>query len=367
MGGTRYTKREQPYDYNYLTNMNNMSGGNFASSVPPSDSKPGQFVKTKQGVFNGTFGSVAEIEIFITGGVLPVNVNATGSTVIKRVVFVKPSPSSDPIDTMISIDTGGVELPYQEMILLGTSGKTITITHNGVAVSTSKTILCPGDTDYTLSGDEAVYLIYNTILGKWIITNSATSSGTTSFVGFVGDAILDMGGFNITNFNDIIAGIGDRIFFDGGSDTYVVGSLTSGRIDVFSNTANVAAFTTSGFLTTNITCANLTTTGTILAGSTIDLNGNALILSADGTSKIDAVGNTMIVTANSSEVFRYTSSGIDMKTDIDMATGTTIDWTSAQSTVGSAGGASALPATPTGYIVIKLGGTEYVVPYYAKT
>ena len=34
-------------------------------------------------------------------------------------------------------------------------------------------------------------------------------------------------------------------------------------------------------------------------------------------------------------------------------------------TVGAAGGASALPATPTGYLKIDIGGTEYKVPYYA--
>jgi hypothetical protein len=39
----------------------------------------------------------------------------------------------------------------------------------------------------------------------------------------------------------------------------------------------------------------------------------------------------------------------------------------AQTTVGSAGAASALPANPTGYQSIMVGGTEYVVPYYAKS
>lgn len=37
-----------------------------------------------------------------------------------------------------------------------------------------------------------------------------------------------------------------------------------------------------------------------------------------------------------------------------------------QTTVGAAGGASALPATPTGYFVITIAGTEVVVPYYTK-
>jgi hypothetical protein len=38
-----------------------------------------------------------------------------------------------------------------------------------------------------------------------------------------------------------------------------------------------------------------------------------------------------------------------------------------QATVGSAGGASALPATPSGYIEFKINGTAYVMPYYAKS
>lgn len=38
-----------------------------------------------------------------------------------------------------------------------------------------------------------------------------------------------------------------------------------------------------------------------------------------------------------------------------------------QTTVGAAGGASALPATPTGYITVTIGTTDYVVPYYAQS
>jgi hypothetical protein len=33
-------------------------------------------------------------------------------------------------------------------------------------------------------------------------------------------------------------------------------------------------------------------------------------------------------------------------------------------TVGGAGAASALPATPVGYIVLNINGTDYKVPYY---
>jgi hypothetical protein len=35
-------------------------------------------------------------------------------------------------------------------------------------------------------------------------------------------------------------------------------------------------------------------------------------------------------------------------------------------TVGAAGGASALPATPTGYVRINIGATNYKIPYYTE-
>jgi hypothetical protein len=47
-------------------------------------------------------------------------------------------------------------------------------------------------------------------------------------------------------------------------------------------------------------------------------------------------------------------------------TGFTFNGTT-QTTVGAAGGASALPATPSGYVVFTIGTTEYVTPFYAKS
>lgn len=37
-----------------------------------------------------------------------------------------------------------------------------------------------------------------------------------------------------------------------------------------------------------------------------------------------------------------------------------------QTTVGAAGGASALPATPSGYLVVQMAGTKYAIPYYPQ-
>lgn len=45
--------------------------------------------------------------------------------------------------------------------------------------------------------------------------------------------------------------------------------------------------------------------------------------------------------------------------DLTLASPTT------QTTVGSAGAASALPATPTGYLTVNLGNGPVIIPYYA--
>lgn len=69
----------------------------------------------------------------------------------------------------------------------------------------------------------------------------------------------------------------------------------------------------------------------------------------------DGVGRHTDITATSIDV-----------TDIEV---TNLQFsTGQQTTVGAAGAASALPATPTGYQTILIAdGTEVVIPYYAKS
>lgn len=49
---------------------------------------------------------------------------------------------------------------------------------------------------------------------------------------------------------------------------------------------------------------------------------------------------------------------------VHVPTGMRVEFIDTQSSVGAAGGASALPATPTGYIKVTVNGTERVIPYY---
>jgi hypothetical protein len=83
-----------------------------------------------------------------------------------------------------------------------------------------------------------------------------------------------------------------------------------------------------------------------------------VVIESNGTGsvvleEVSITGNT-ITTHNSNA---------DLKIDTD-GTGLIDILTPTQTTVGSAGGANALPATPTGYIKIKIAGTTRVIPFY---
>ena len=65
----------------------------------------------------------------------------------------------------------------------------------------------------------------------------------------------------------------------------------------------------------------------------------------------------------------YSANGIACQKSSDPASnadGTSIGLANPQSTVGAAGGASALPATPLGYITAIVNGAEVLLPYYTK-
>jgi ribose 5-phosphate isomerase len=66
-------------------------------------------------------------------------------------------------------------------------------------------------------------------------------------------------------------------------------------------------------------------------------------------------------------VIRDTTGVVATDTSDGTVTGTVtcVSSSETQTTVGAAGGASALPATPTKYIKVTIDGTDYVFPAYA--
>ena len=99
-----------------------------------------------------------------------------------------------------------------------------------------------------------------------------------------------------------------------------------------------------------------------------------LFVDTDGDVKFDSKltydPNTNTATIEDLQIKSATISTFNSNQDltIDLAgTGVVNFDTGTQASVGSAGGASAVPASPTGYLKIKVSGTSYVIPYFAAS
>lgn len=130
--------------------------------------------------------------------------------------------------------------------------------------------------------------------------------------------------------------------FDGG--TITVGQLNADNIRVDGNT--ISSTNTNGGI-------NLTPDG----------SGTVTMTIAQATEFQATLGE--FLTLRTDKLQNDTSDG-DIQIEAQ-GTGVVDFRTATQTTVGAAGGANALPATPSGYLNIKISGVEYVIPYYAKS
>lgn len=161
---------------------------------------------------------------------------------------------------------------------------------------------------------------------------------------------------------------GSVITNNGNVNNYIVrnistGSTTDIRFGPDSSLAtlnanpNTGAFTLSGNVRvpkgTGLQIQSHTDTygAKYLTGS--DVNGNMSLINTDGSNIYGTAGAHQFF-VDGVQKFAINDVG---RPQFDGGT---------QTTVGSAGAGSALPATPTGYVIINIGGTEYVMPYYAK-
>ena len=101
----------------------------------------------------------------------------------------------------------------------------------------------------------------------------------------------------------------------------------------------------------------------MMRGSKIHANqtNDDIVLESNGTGSV--VLDLVSITDN--KITTHVSNA-DLQLDTD-GTGLIDILTDTQSTVGSAGGASALPGQPTGYIKIKVAGTTRVIPFYDQS
>lgn len=152
--------------------QNNFSG--FPERKPTSFST-NSFLQTTGGILSGSIGFESQ-SLTIATGVLTLTSNTTEILTPKKIVYL--AVESGTSDTLTKINTNGKELAGQSLILVGNnSSHTITISHDISVSGNDKPILCPSNTSFTLSGDNAIELFYDSTNSKWVIIGNTGTGG----------------------------------------------------------------------------------------------------------------------------------------------------------------------------------------------
>ena len=150
---------------------------------------------------------------------------------------------------------------------------------------------------------------------------------------------------NIAKTGDLLVDVSGDIILDADGGDIFLRDGAAGNFGVFIRSGS-----------NDLTIQSGSSQSIIFSGANSALQGD---LSVAGSSTLDGVtitDNTIKTNASNADL-QIGTSGTGV---IDILTAT-------QSTVGSAGGASALPGQPTGYIKIKIGGTLRVIPFYDES
>jgi len=272
----------------------------------------------------------------------------------------------------ISIDTGTVVTLTDSQTLTNkvlTSPTISSPTITGVTTTTSLTT-----NDITSNGSNANITINPQGTGTIELGATTNISGSASVSGTLSTADITTTG-NQTISGSLTTGtlnVGDlNINADG-----KISTDTNGNIDL--DPSGTGAINLTG--PTNVT-GTATVTGQLnvdnlrMDGNTISSTSGGVTITAPAGQNVEVGGTNVKLTATEANFTLMEATTLRADTiqndtsdgDISISTQGTgvIDLnTATQSTVGSAGGASALPATPTGYIKIKIAGTMRVIPFY---
>lgn len=235
------------------------------------------------------------------------------------------------------------------------------------------------------SGAQAAVIVDNTNSNAALFLRNTQNdsinpgnAGTGPFIRFDGyetDAAIGSGASNVKNLADITGGLIFRSYFSTRPFWFAaIGhSGPSVKVTASSGGPGIDVIQASTSATSAIT---VTTSGTA-AGIAINATGPALQANGSGNAQYVAyfnktgtgsgsvlyiankgTGNTISAVDATAEVFAVTAAGLPK-------------WSAAanaQTTVGAAGAASALPATPAKYLKVQdSSGTTYVIPAYAAS
>jgi hypothetical protein len=307
------------------------------------------------------------------------------------------------IDSTVATLTGTQTLSGKTLtaptINAATMTGTVTVDSLSFADNTITTNASNANLELTASGTGTVEMLTNTnVTGNASVSGTLTTADitTTGTHTVTGQSDIDYVRIkdnkittNSTNANLELAASGTGVIDVKNAMTTVGQTITgtvgiTGQLDVdnISISGNgIIATNSGGGVNINpnasgqVTIGGTTVSvpGTLLAG---ELYANNKIYLGSGAKIQSAVTNEDIiletlgtgsvvldeVSITNNKITTHISNA-DLQLDTD-GTGLIDILTPTQTTVGSAGGANALPATPTGYIKIKIAGTTRVIPFY---
>ena len=235
-----------------------------------------------------------------------------------------------------------------------TPGGTGSVVAGGVAIK-GTTLSAPDSS--TININEGLVVDGTANVSGTLTTADISTTGANTISGALTAGSVNVGDLNILSDGSITSDTnGDIVIDPAGTGAIVLtGPITATGTQTTTGQLNVdnlrmdgnTISATSGGMTIDAAAGQNITFNKKIAAGDIDVT----LLQAT-TARVDTLQND-------------TSNG-----DISISTQGTgvVDFnTATQTTVGSAGAASALPGTPTGYLEVKIGGTARVIPFYDKS
>jgi len=305
--------------------------------------------------------------------------------------------------TNMNIDLDGEVLTFTGGTGISTSGTANTVTFNvdtGVVVTlsdtqalTNKTLTSPTITAPTITGVTTL---------TSLTTNDITTNGSNANLTLdpQGTGTIELAAATNVTGNASVSGTLSTADVTTTGNTTISGSLTTGTFNVgdlnidaqgkiTTDTNGDVDIEPSGTGAINLTGpTNVTGTATVTGQLNVDnltMNANTISSTTGGITISPLSGETLALGGTDSIVTAFelqatlgefttlrTDSLQNDTSDGDISISTqgtgVVDFnTATQTTVGAAGGGNALPATPTGYLEVKIAGVARVIPFYDKS
>jgi hypothetical protein len=278
--------------------------------------------------------------------------------------------------TSVTLATGATVTGILDEDAMGTNSATQLATQQSIRAYADTKAVQTGSTNNTVAtvtGANAFQGEANlTFNGSTLaVTGAGTFSTSLGVTGTLTTAdITTTGTHTITGQSDI-----DWVRI---KDHSITTNASNANLDISANGSGIVN------IASNLTTVAQTVTGTMSVtgqfnADNLRIDGNVLSATSGGITLSPAANQTValggIATANElhATLGEFTTLRAD-KLEVDTSNGDmaintqgtgTLDFnTPTQSTIGSAGGASALPGVPTGYLKIKVAGTLRVIPYW---